>query len=423
MKVLVVSNLYPPDVIGGYEISCEQMVDELRGRGHDVLVLTAANRRSLAADPVHVRRDCDLYGYYDGAGRFTRKVERLHNHATAHMVDPFNTQVFLRALREFEPDVVHLWNLVGLGGLGIVAALHHLGVPWVWHLGDSIPRALCTLDAGVLPPLARASTRFMHGMFTACSEHVLRESEADGPILRRVEIVPNWVEAGVPPARDGWRPNGTLRAVSAGQLAPQKGAALAIEAVARVIEAGDVDITLDVYGTGPGGWIESLIRTRGVSGRVRFLGHRPHPELIDLFAQYDVFIFPTWSREPHAVSQLEAASRGCLCIITNDCGNAEWLVDGVHCVKARRDPASFAAALRDVATRADAEQIARRGQAVVYRDFNIARSADRIESILEAEAKNVVPTQEQFDVAYALARHGSRLVHELIDESAHDVTG
>ena len=42
MKVLVVSNLYPPEVIGGYELSCRQVVDGLRSAGHDVRVLTTA---------------------------------------------------------------------------------------------------------------------------------------------------------------------------------------------------------------------------------------------------------------------------------------------------------------------------------------------------------------------------------------------
>ena len=40
MKILVLSNLYPPDIIGGYELGCQQVVDALRARGHDVRVLT-----------------------------------------------------------------------------------------------------------------------------------------------------------------------------------------------------------------------------------------------------------------------------------------------------------------------------------------------------------------------------------------------
>ena len=42
MKILVLSNLYPPDFLGGYELACRQVVDALRRRGHDVRVLTTA---------------------------------------------------------------------------------------------------------------------------------------------------------------------------------------------------------------------------------------------------------------------------------------------------------------------------------------------------------------------------------------------
>ena len=39
MRVLVVSNLYPPVAFGGYEVECSGVVEHLRER-HEVLVLT-----------------------------------------------------------------------------------------------------------------------------------------------------------------------------------------------------------------------------------------------------------------------------------------------------------------------------------------------------------------------------------------------
>ena len=41
MRILVVSNLYPPHHIGGYELCCKEAVDGLRKRGHEVWVLTS----------------------------------------------------------------------------------------------------------------------------------------------------------------------------------------------------------------------------------------------------------------------------------------------------------------------------------------------------------------------------------------------
>ena len=41
MRVLVISNLFPPDVIGGYELLCQDLADGLHERGHEVRVLTS----------------------------------------------------------------------------------------------------------------------------------------------------------------------------------------------------------------------------------------------------------------------------------------------------------------------------------------------------------------------------------------------
>ena len=42
MKILVLTNLYPPDLHGGYELGCKQVVDSLLARGHEVRVVTIA---------------------------------------------------------------------------------------------------------------------------------------------------------------------------------------------------------------------------------------------------------------------------------------------------------------------------------------------------------------------------------------------
>src|SRR3954469_20251061 len=55
MKLAVVSNLYPPLFIGGYEIGAALVVDELRRRGHDVRVLTA-HRYYLQQPKGYLRR-------------------------------------------------------------------------------------------------------------------------------------------------------------------------------------------------------------------------------------------------------------------------------------------------------------------------------------------------------------------------------
>ena len=42
MKILIVTNLYPPHHHGGYELRCQQVAEHLQGQGHDVQVVTSS---------------------------------------------------------------------------------------------------------------------------------------------------------------------------------------------------------------------------------------------------------------------------------------------------------------------------------------------------------------------------------------------
>ena len=41
MRILVISNLVPPAIRGGYEVECAAVCEYLRTNGHDVRVLTS----------------------------------------------------------------------------------------------------------------------------------------------------------------------------------------------------------------------------------------------------------------------------------------------------------------------------------------------------------------------------------------------
>jgi glycogen(starch) synthase len=51
MKILVVTNLYPPQHIGGYELGCSDVVEKLRVRGHKVQVLTSSFKNGTTENP------------------------------------------------------------------------------------------------------------------------------------------------------------------------------------------------------------------------------------------------------------------------------------------------------------------------------------------------------------------------------------
>ena len=61
MRVLVITDLFPPIAFGGYERTCAVLVDALRER-HDVIVLTSDLQREDAPGQSWVRRELRYLG-------------------------------------------------------------------------------------------------------------------------------------------------------------------------------------------------------------------------------------------------------------------------------------------------------------------------------------------------------------------------
>lgn len=421
MRILVLSNLYPPDFIGGYELCCRQIVDGLLARGHEVQVLTSSPR-SPSETPDHVWRSFDLVNCYD-AYEVLRSLPLTRDvrDAKAVWANAHNVYVLIDALKRFDPDVVYLWNLFGLGGLGLVGCLQYLAVPWVWYLGDCVPLMLCRRGAEVLPVLAEQFGRRVRGAYMPVSQRVVDEIEATGVRLSgRVETLPNWVLGDMPPSRDRYYRTGEkLRIVSAGQMGRHKGIHLLIEAAALLRERGHENFSIDLYGKVNDTSISELPRALDVERQVAFHGLCSQEELVAHYArhEYDVFAFPTWEREPFGCAPLEAAAYGCVIVMTQSCGIGEWLVHDVHCLKAPRTAAAladvFAGILRgDI----DLGPIGRRASAVIWRDFHLDALMPRIEAALARAARQPRGPVGRPDDAYRLARLAEKLAKAIIHE-------
>ena len=118
-RVLLISALFPPNVIGGAEASAWNMAQGFRAAGWEVGVLSAAVRPSqVCADQpeegLRLWRVPNLRPYpADGfatAPRFLKPVWHLQDH-----VDPRNRGLLRQVLDVFRPDLVQVHMLQGLG--------------------------------------------------------------------------------------------------------------------------------------------------------------------------------------------------------------------------------------------------------------------------------------------------------------------
>jgi glycosyltransferase involved in cell wall biosynthesis len=116
----------------------------------------------------------------------------------------------------------------------------------------------------------------------------------------------------------------------------------------------------------------------------------PKPEMLSRLGDYDALLLPTWEREPFGSVAVEAAAAGCIPVLTAGIGAAEWMVDGLDCIKIRRDPEHLAAAIIDLARMEPAERTAFRQR--VKRNarltFDFERWFGKVTDLLEAAAAN-----------------------------------
>jgi glycosyltransferase involved in cell wall biosynthesis len=163
--------------------------------------------------------------------------------------------------------------------------------------------------------------------------------------------------------------------VTAGALNPRKGTDLAIEALAAIPGA-----TLVLIGHGAfRAEFEALARRRGVDGRVRFLGGRPHDEMPRWLASADVTLLPTVS-EGLANVWVESLSCGTP-VVTTDVGGAREAIDRPAAGRlVPREPAALAAAVCELLAAQPDQQAVR----AASEKFSWARNAAELEAHLLA---------------------------------------
>jgi glycogen(starch) synthase len=414
VKILVVSNLYPPETIGGYEIQCSQAVDYLRARGHEVVVLTSIPHLVPADHPGHVLRMLRTPDVYS---KDRVDLRSPYWELESNLINPDNVYVLLEVLREFSPDVCYLWNLVAVGGAGIVGALEYVGMPWVWHLGDSVPAMLCNFD-GQLRGMAQAVAPRLTGRFLACSQTVVDTTQRIISLEGRYRIVPNWVTHAEGQVSRRYSDGTSLKLIHAGRLTEDKGTFLLLDAARLLCDDDGADFSLELVGDGEIEELRDRVSVLKLDDRVRFAGRLSQHELRERLRQSDLFLFPTYAEDPMPLAPIEAAALGCVPIIPLLSGVSEWLIDGVDCIKAERSAPAFAAAVRRVMEGDIAlEPLAKRAAQGVHNQFSIEKVMPTVEAeLVSASSRHPEPVGRPSD-AYTIALIGHGVIRRRLTET------
>ena len=346
MRILVLTNMYPPHAYGGYEQSCQQVVERWQAAGHEVFVLTSDWTVPGVDAPT------------EGAGGVRRQL-RLY-WADHEILDPplsrrlaierNNRSVLDRTLTEFSPDVASAWAM-GAMSFGLLHRLGERGVPVVSVVCDEWPVYGPVVDAW-LRPLSRRPRlgRAVHAVSgLACTPPDL---DRLGPacfvseFLRRAcrersrwgfpdsTVVYSGIEAselyesGIGAGDAGERP-WAWRLLYVGRIDPRKG----VDTVLRALARCPTEAHLKVVGRGDdryGDELRVLAADLGIADRVAF-SVADRSELAGVYAAADAVVFPSVWEEPFGLVPVEAMACGTPVVATAVGGAAEFLRDGVNC--------------------------------------------------------------------------------------------
>jgi glycosyltransferase involved in cell wall biosynthesis len=347
MRILVATDQWSPDVVGGSARVAADTSRALARRGHEVVALTMTNPSIPEVEN-------------DGRLEVRRIFRRGPFPQT--LADPVTALRYARSLRRQSFDLLLAHQATNAAGL--LAARLEAPLALVFHASVvlemrflrrrlvGLPRAaLYALDPVLVAlersAMAKASailvlSRFSEGLARA------RYPGAAG----RVHVVGGGVDDAFftePPdpedcrARHGIPPG--LLIFTARRLEPRMGVDILIEALALI---DDDRIVLAVAGSGGSfGDLDRRVRELGLERRVRLLGQVSEDDLRSLYAAADLFVLPTLEYEGFGMSTVEALAAGTPVLGTAVGATPEIVGDlGEEFVAAAADADTLATAIR-----------------------------------------------------------------------------
>jgi glycosyltransferase involved in cell wall biosynthesis len=417
MRILVLSNLYPPNVVGGYERLCFEVTSGLADAGHDMVVLTSRYGGKVAEYPnQRILRAWDLL---TGPDIYTPFAGTAEDRAA---INRGNQETLLRVLAEERPDVVFAWNLFFLDA-SLLDVLQQSGIRTVvmltdnWLLVMRNPLFVHTYFQDVVfgdaappgePPkagfLQRARAFFSSkaptgaGLQAVFGSAFMRDYYAAGGIrFARHDVIHNGVRqrnyAGLqPPDRSRLVEPGTLRLLFAGRLVDLKGAHTAVAALARLDPAAlGVDrIKLTLLGDAQDkpyiARLEADIEASGRQGDIELQPSVAEDALPALFNAHDIYVFPSLY-EPFSLTLIHALALGIPTIASSTGGNVEIVKDGESGALFRKgDPESLAASIARLATDGRLRARLAEGGGRAASRFTFERMVGGMEAFLAARA-------------------------------------
>jgi glycosyltransferase involved in cell wall biosynthesis len=348
MRVLLVSNLYPPYYVGGHELVCREIVEALTERGHEVRVLTSRYgvKQPCVEGAVYRWLETDLGRPPAALPLYVAGVLTRARHSDAALKD---------LLCRFDPDIVYISHLTNVS-LSLAFAIERLKLAHCYFVGDTWlarwehdpwyslinaepPRVYLRLAQRLLKPALRAAGKIPSRALTLPNVHFVSHYLKDhalraGKPVTRAEVI----HSGIDPERFPYKGEfhtPPRRLLYVGQVVRHKGVHTAIEALSILVNQWrypSLQLTI-VGGSLLPQYVEELHRAVECSAleeHVQFVRQVPRDHLPSIYKEHDVLVFPSVIDEGFPRVILEAFSSGLPVVATATGGSSEILQHGVN---------------------------------------------------------------------------------------------
>nr|WP_244498907.1 glycosyltransferase [Methylobacterium sp. GXS13] len=368
-RVIIVSNLFPPFVIGGAEIVAHRQARALFAEGLAVAVFAGAIP-SMEHPPGHLKLETG-----EGFPVYRIGLTSLNVSDNFHL--PSVERVFRALLAAHRPDIVHFHNVTGLGynlilaakatGARVIVTLHD-------HNGFCFKNTLLRSDGGACdnheecalcqPAISIENThsvpiRMRRDFVAWCVDQadlLISPSSYMAGAYSRSEVIRATVKHlsnGIPLETTPVTPLPHLIPINFccfSYLGEHKGIATLLDSAAILAKDSSLDGRWSLTIAGDGHMAEGLIQdiaSNRFGSSVKYNGRLDHADALAVLERSHVVVLASHWPENEPVSLLEAAASGRAQIATRIGGNVELVDDKLSGLLVRPgDAADLAAAMR-----------------------------------------------------------------------------
>jgi glycosyltransferase involved in cell wall biosynthesis len=343
MKIALVTPRYPPNVMGGGEISAKLLAEQLVSQfpSIEVTVYTIDGVKEERVNDVHIKRLGDV---------------------SHKLIELSNVYFLYKALKEkINPsiDVLHAYNMELHPSVGCISNYHN--IPSIGSLNSY--RFFKSVDINTKPDLERRLYEIMFlpttgrilknqmkrlDRYTALSKATKNVYIDHGFSGEKIAHVPNMIDTSFAVKQsDKNTPDGVTKLTYIGGLRPSKG----VKYLVRAMNWLPPSFKLRIVGDGKErAKLEKLTSELGLMSQISFAGSVPYESIVEEYARTDVFVHPGVWPEPGNRTTLEAMQAG-LPVVCTDIGGPPELLPQEDLVCSVGDPQDIAEKIEKAADR------------------------------------------------------------------------